>query len=248
MKTMIIAEAGVNHNGSMDIAKKLIEKAKACGADYIKFQTAVDCTSKFAPKAEYQKRETGANETQLDMAKKLRLRLEDHYKLYEYCNMAGIHYLSTAFDIESVHFLDSLNLPFWKIPSGEITNLPYLLEIAYTKKPVLLSTGMSEMNEISTAINILKTNGTPQITLLHCHTDYPTAMGDVNLKAMYTLRDTFGLPVGLSDHSVGIEVPIAAVAMGACVIEKHFTLDRSMKGPDHKASIEPDELTALIKS
>lgn len=248
MKTIIIAEAGVNHNGNMDIAKELIDRAKSCGADYVKFQTAVDCTSKFAPKAEYQKRETGADETQLDMAKKLRLKLEDHYKLYEYCNSVGIHYMSTAFDIESVHFLDALNLPFWKIPSGEITNLPYLLEIAYTKKPVFLSTGMSEMEEISTAINILKENGTPRITLLHCHTDYPTAMEDVNLKAMCTLKDTFGLPVGLSDHSVGIEVSIAAVAMGASVVEKHFTLDRNMTGPDHKASIEPDELSAMIKS
>ena len=248
MKTIIIAEAGVNHNGDMDLAKKLIDEAKKAGADFVKFQTAVDCTSKYAPKAEYQKRETGADETQLEMAKKLRLKLEQHYELYEYCNSIGMSYLSTAFDIDSVHFLDSLDLPFFKIPSGEITNLPYLLEIAATKKPVVMSTGMAEMDEIATAIDILKKNGTSEITLLQCHTDYPTAMENVNLNAMLTLKNVFHLPVGLSDHSVGIEVPIAAVAMGATVIEKHFTLDRTMIGPDHKASIEPDELKAMVSA
>ena len=248
MHTVIIAEAGVNHNGDMDLAKKLIDEAKNAGADYVKFQTAVNPTSKYAPKAEYQKRETGADETQLQMALKLRLTLDQHYELYEYCNKAGISYLSTAFDIDSVHFLDSLKLPFWKIPSGEITNLPYLLEIAKTHKPIMMSTGMAEMDEIETAMRILKENGSGDITLLQCHTDYPTLMENVNLRAMNTLADTFKVPVGLSDHSIGIEVPIAAVAMGAVVIEKHFTLDRNMYGPDHKASIEPEGLKAMISA
>lgn len=248
MHTIIIAEAGVNHNGDMDIARKLIDKAKEAGADFVKFQTAVNPTSKYAPKAEYQKRETGADETQLQMALKLRLKLDQHYELYQYCKKVGIAYLSTAFDIDSVHFLDSLNLPFWKIPSGEITNLPYLLEIARTHKPIVMSTGMAEMDEIGTAIDILKNNGSGDITLLQCHTDYPTMMENVNLRAMDTLAKEFHVPVGLSDHSVGIEVPIAAVAMGATVIEKHFTLDRNMYGPDHKASIEPDGLKAMVSA
>lgn len=247
MHTIIIAEAGVNHNGDIELAKKLIDEAKIAGADFVKFQTAVNPTSKYAPKAEYQKRETGADETQLQMALKLRLNLDQHYELYEYCNKVGISYLSTAFDITSVHFLDSLNLPFWKIPSGEITNLPYLLEIARTHKPIVMSTGMAEMDEIETTIAILKENGAGEITLLQCHTDYPTMMENVNLRAMNTLKEKFHLPVGLSDHSIGIEVPIAAVAMGATVIEKHFTLDRNMYGPDHKASIEPEGLQAMIK-
>jgi len=248
MHTIIIAEAGVNHNGDMDIARELIDKAKEAGADFVKFQTAVNPTSKYAPKAEYQKRETGADETQLQMALKLRLKLDQHYELYQYCKKVGIAYLSTAFDIDSVHFLDTLNLPFWKIPSGEITNLPYLLEIARTHKPIVMSTGMAEMDEIGTAIDILKNNGSGDITLLQCHTDYPTMMENVNLRAMETLAKEFHVPVGLSDHSIGIEVPIAAVAMGATVIEKHFTLDRNMYGPDHKASIEPDGLKAMISA
>ena len=247
-KTIVIAEAGVNHNGDMEIAKKLIEEAKNAGADYVKFQTAVDCTSKYAPKAEYQKRETGANESQLQMALKLRLKLEQHYELYEYCKKIGINYLSTAFDIESVHFLDSLQLPFWKIPSGEITNLPYLLEIAKTQKPVIMSTGMAELSEIAEAISILKKGGIFNITLLQCHTDYPTTMDKVNLRVMETLKKVFHFPIGLSDHSIGIEVPIAAVALGATVIEKHFTLDRNMIGPDHKASIEPNQLKTMISA
>lgn len=248
MKTVIIAEAGVNHNGDMKLAKLLIEKAYDAGADFVKFQTAVDCTSKFAPKAEYQKKTTGADESQLEMAKKLRLTLEQHYELYEYCKKIGISYLSTAFDIESVKFLDSLDLPFWKIPSGEITNLPYLIEIGKTEKPVVMSTGMAELCEISDAVDILKDNGTTDITLLQCHTDYPTEMDNVNLNAMITLKKKFNTPAGLSDHSIGIEVPIAAVALGAKVIEKHFTLDRTMIGPDHLASIEPDELARMVKA
>ena len=246
MRTVIIAEAGVNHNGDMNLAKRLIDEAKIAGADFVKFQSAVNPTSKYAPKAEYQKRETGAEETQLQMALKLRLTLDQHYELYEYCKKVGISYLSTAFDIDSVHFLDSLDLPFWKIPSGEITNLPYLLEIAKTHKPIVMSTGMAEMEEIRIAVDLLKSNGSGEITLLQCHTDYPTMMENVNLRAMNTLAEEFDLPVGLSDHSIGIEVPIAAVAMGATVIEKHFTLDRNMYGPDHKASIEPDGLKAMI--
>lgn len=248
MRTIIIAEAGVNHNGDMKLAKKLIDEAKAAGADFVKFQTAVNPTSKYAPKAEYQKRETGADETQLQMALKLRLTLEQHYELYQYCKGAGISYLSTAFDIDSVHFLHSLHLPFWKIPSGEITNLPYLLEIAKTAKPVVMSTGMADMDEIETAIKILRDNGSGEITLLQCHTDYPTKMENVNLRVMDTLSKAFRVPVGLSDHSIGIEVPIAAAALGASVIEKHFTLDRNMYGPDHKASVEPEELCQMVKS
>ena len=248
MHTIIIAEAGVNHNGDMSLAKKLIDEAKEAGADFVKFQTAVDCTSRYAPKAEYQKRETGAEESQLQMALKLRLKLDQHYELYEYCKTKGIAYLSTAFDIDSVRFLDALNLPFWKVPSGEITNLPYLIEIGRTGKPVVLSTGMAEMEEIAAAMKILKKYGTKEITLLQCHTDYPTAMDHINLRVMHTLHSQFHVPVGLSDHSVGIEVPIAAVAMGAAVIEKHFTLDRTMVGPDHKASIEPKQLKEMVKA
>lgn len=248
MRTIIIAEAGVNHNGDMDLARKLIDEAKKAGADYVKFQTAVNPTSKYAPKADYQKRETGADETQLEMALKLRLTLDQHYELYRYCSQVGISYLSTPFDIESVHFLNSLNIPFWKVPSGEITNLPYLLEIAKTHKSIVMSTGMAEMHEIAETIDVLKKNGGGDITLLQCHTDYPTKMENVNLNAMLTLKREFNLPVGLSDHSIGIEVPIAAVAMGASIIEKHFTLDKNMYGPDHKASIEPNELRSMIAS
>lgn len=248
MHTTIIAEAGVNHNGNMDLAKRLIDKAKEAGADFVKFQTAVNPTSKYAPKAEYQKRETGEKGSQLDMALKLRFTLEQHRELYEYCKEVGIAYLSTAFDITSVHFLDSLKLPFWKIPSGEITNLPYLLEIAKTHKPIVMSTGMAEIKEIRTTIDILRDNGSGEITLLQCHTDYPTKMENVNLRAMLTLAEEFKTPVGISDHSVGIEVPIAAVSLGATIIEKHFTLDRTMYGPDHKASIEPQELVSLVKA
>ncbi len=248
MTTIIIAEAGVNHNGSVPLAKRLIEEAKIAGADYVKFQTAVNPTSKYAPKAEYQKKVGGDQETQLEMALKLRLSLSQHRELFDYCNEVGIKYMSTPFDIESIHFLHSLDLPFWKIPSGEITNLPYLIEIAKTHKPVVMSTGMAEMDEISTAIQILQKNGSGGITLLQCHTDYPTEMQNVNLKAMRTLSDFFKLPVGISDHSIGIEVPIAAVAMGAQIVEKHFTLDKDMCGPDHNASIEPKELRGMVRA
>jgi len=248
MKTIIIAEAGVNHNGDMNLAKELIKKAKLANADFVKFQTAVSATSKYAPKAEYQKRETGSDETQLEMAKKLRLTLKQHEELFHYCNEIGISYLSTPFDLESIAFLDKLNLPLWKIASGEITNLPCLIEIAQTHKPIIMSTGMSEMEEIEAAINVLTSNGSSDITLLHCHTEYPTNFKDVNLRALLTLKKKFDLPVGLSDHSIGIEASIGAVALGATVIEKHFTLDKDMYGPDHKASIEPQELIDLVKS
>jgi N,N'-diacetyllegionaminate synthase len=248
MKTLIIAEAGVNHNGDMNLAKELIQVAKKTGADFVKFQTAVFCTSRFAPKAEYQKNNSDDDESQLEMALKLRLTLEQHKELYSYCSKVGISYLSSAFDLESVNFLNKLNLPLWKIPSGEITNLPYLIEIAKTQKPIVMSTGMSDLDEIRAAIKLLKKYGSEQITLLQCHTDYPTAYKDINLRAMVTLENEFNLPVGLSDHSIGIETSIAAVALGARIIEKHFTLDKNMYGPDHKASIEQIELTNLVTS
>lgn len=248
MKTIIIAEAGVNHNGDMNLAKKLIDEAKKAGADYVKFQTAKACTSKYAPKAEYQKTSKDDNETQLQMALKLRLTFDQHKELFDYCNQVGISYLSTAFDVQSVEFLHSLHLPFWKIPSGEITNLPYLIEIAKYHEPIVMSTGMAELGEIETAIKTLRKYGSGSITLLQCHTDYPTSMDHVNLNAMLTMKNKFNLPVGLSDHSIGFEVPIAAVALGATVIEKHFTLDRNLPGPDHKASIEPDGLKIMIDS
>ena len=248
MKTLIIAEAGVNHNGDFDTAVKMIDVAKDAGVDIIKFQTSITSTSKFSEKAEYQKRETGANESQLDMIKKLRFSFEQHRKLKEYCDKIGISYLSTAFDFESIEFLDSLGCDFWKVPSGEIVNVPYLERIGRTKLPVIMSTGIGTIDEISNAIDLLEKNGTPKITLLQCTTEYPTPYEDINLRAMNTLKAQFNKDVGLSDHSMGIEVPIAAVAMGATIIEKHFTLDRSMPGPDQKASIEPDELKALVSS
>lgn len=246
MHTLIIAEAGVNHNGSMDLARQLINSAKKAGADIVKFQTATNCTSKYAPKAEYQKRETGEG-TQLEMALKLRLTLDQHFELYQYCQKVGITYLSTPFDLESIDFLNTLKLPFWKISSGEITDLPCLKKMAETHKPIVLSTGMAELEEIRTAIDMLKKYGSGEIILLQCHTDYPTAYENVNLRAMQTLHQEFDLPIGLSDHSQGIAVPIAAVAMGASIIEKHLTLDRHLSGPDHQASIEPDELTQMIR-
>ena len=249
-KVLIIAEAGVNYNGSLELAYKMVDKAKEAGADIVKFQTGVPekVMSRFAEKAEYQKKTTGAGESQLDMVRKLMLKFEEFVPLKQYCENAGIKFLSTPFDTSSVEFLDGLGCDLWKIPSGEITNLPYLLKIAKTGKPIILSTGMSTLDEVGEAIKILKNNGAGEITLLHCTTEYPAPYADVNLRAMETMRDKFGLAVGYSDHTPGIEVPIAAVAMGATVIEKHFTLDRNMEGPDHKASLEPDELAAMIRS
>lgn len=250
MATMIIAEAGVNHNGDMNLAKELILQAKKAGADYVKFQTfqPEKLVSRYAPKAEYQKKLTGGQDTQFGMLQKLALSQAQFRELYQFAGEQEIGFISTPFDIESIHFLNALGMEFWKIPSGEITNLPYLEQIADTGKPVILSTGMSTMDEVKVAISVLRQKGTEDITILHCNTEYPTPMQDVNLRAMQTLREQCQVPVGYSDHTLGIEVPIAAVAMGAIVIEKHFTLDHSMEGPDHKASLEPDELTAMVKA
>lgn len=251
-KTIIIAEAGVNHNGDINLAKKLIEIASDAGADYVKFQTfiASNCVSKIAKKAKYQLQNTLVDENQLDMIKKLELSKQDHEILINHCKKHSIKFLSTAFDLESIEFLSSLNLDFFKIPSGEITNFPYLKKIASYDKKIILSTGMATLGEIEKALDILVQNGTQRdkIIILHCNTEYPTPFEDVNLKAMQTLKEAFNLPIGYSDHTLGINIPIAAVAMGACVIEKHFTLDKNMQGPDHKASLEPEELKAMVKS
>lgn len=251
-KTFIIAEAGVNHNGSVVIAKKLVDVAVAAGADAVKFQTykTERLVSESAPKAEYQKRTTKTKETQFEMLKRLELSPDAHVKLLSYCKKKGIEFLSTPFDLESIDLLTSLKLKTFKIPSGEITNLPYLRKIGSFKKKVILSTGMADMGEIEDALNILEEAGTKRIdiTVLHANTEYPTPVKDVNLRAMVTIRDAFKVSVGYSDHTIGIEVPIAAVALGALVIEKHFTLDIGMEGPDHKASLEPNELMAMIKA
>lgn len=245
----IIAEVGVNHNGSVSIAKKLVEKAKYAGADIVKFQTfnAGKLASKQAEMAEYQKKNTGKTESQREMLKKMALCQNDFIKLSEYSKEIGISFLSTPFDIESIHFLNNIQ-NMWKIPSGEITNYPYLIEIAKTGKPIIMSTGMAEMREVEEAIGLLRNHGSGEISLLQCTTDYPTPYEDVNLKAMLTMRDRFGCLIGYSDHTKGIEIAIAARAMGASIIEKHFTLDRNMEGPDHKASLEPDDLAAMVKA
>lgn len=250
MKTLIIAEAGVNHNGDLEVAKQMILEAKACGVDIIKFQTgkAELVISKFAPKANYQEKTTGSEETQLEMCKKILLPFENYKVLKTMCEQVGIQFLSTPFDLESIDFLESIGIALWKIPSGEITNLPYLIKIARTGKEVILSTGMSNLEEIAQAITLLIQNGTSKITLLHCNTEYPTPYEDVNLRAMVTLKEKFGVAVGYSDHTLGIEVPIAAVALGATVIEKHFTLDKNMEGPDHQASLDTNELAQMVKS
>lgn len=248
MGVYIIAEAGVNHNGSYELACRLIDVAKAAGADCVKFQTfqAEELTSIHAEKAAYQKANVGGDSTQIEMLKKLELTKSEFENLKAYCIKTGIDFLSTPFDLESIAFLNKVGVPFWKVPSGEITNLPYLLAVAKTRKPVVMSTGMCKMEEIQTAMNVLRSNGTPEITLLHCNTEYPTPYGDVNLRAMASMRERFRVEVGYSDHTSGIEVPIAAAALGAVIIEKHFTLDRNMEGPDHKASLEPDELAAMV--
>lgn len=249
MSVYIIAEAGVNHNGSFELACRLADAAKDAGADCVKYQTfkSENLVSKNAQKAEYQKKTTG-DSSQQDMLKKLELSFDSFVKLKEYCDKIGICFLSTPFDFDSIDFLNSLNMPFWKIPSGEVTNYPYLVALAKTGKPVVMSTGMCEMSEISDAIKVLKDNGTKDIKLLHCNTEYPTPFEDVNLTAMDTMRKAFNVEVGYSDHTKGIEVPIAAVALGATIIEKHFTLDRNMEGPDHTASLEPDELKQMVNS
>lgn len=250
MRTLIIAEAGQNHNGNYKLAEQLIEEAFSAGADIVKFQTsnAKLMTSKYAQKADYQKSTTGSNESQLEMLDRIHLQYPDFINLKKKCDDIGIQFLSTPFELESIKFLEQFDMPFWKIPSGEITNLPYLIAIAKTRKPVVMSTGMCVMKEIEEAIKVLKENGTKDIRLLHCNTEYPTPISDVNLRAMKTLREYFGVKVGYSDHTLGIEVPIAAVAMGAAIIEKHMTLDRNMCGPDHKASLEPQEFAHMVQS
>ncbi len=247
-RVFIIAEAGDNHNGSYENALKLVDKAVEAGADCVKFQTFIteNVISKFAEKAEYQKENTNAEETQFEMVKKLELSFDEFRKIKEYCDEKKILFLSTPFDLDSIEFLQSIDIPFWKIPSGEITNLPYLIKIAKTGKDVIMSTGMCQMEEIKETLEILKENGAGKVTLLHCNTEYPTPFCDVNLNAMKTIKEECHLEVGYSDHTIGIEVPIAAVAMGACVIEKHFTLDKNMEGPDHKASLEPEELKEMV--
>ena len=251
-RTFIIAEAGVNHNGSLEIAKELIDAAVVAGVDCVKFQTfrTENIVTKTAKKADYQQRNlVNDDDSQYAMLKKLELSYDAHFELVEYCNEKDIMFLSTAFDSRSIEFLENLNLDFWKIPSGEITNYPYLRQVARSNKKVILSTGMATIEEIGQAIGVLEKFGTSRqnITLLHCTTEYPAPKDEVNLRAMDTLRDYFGLPVGYSDHTQGIEIPIAAVAMGACVIEKHFTLDRNMEGPDHRASLEPQELIQMVQ-
>lgn len=253
MHTIIIAEAGVNHNGNFELAQKLVVAAAEAGADYVKFQTfkANKIVSKSAIKATYQERNINdGNDSQYAMLKQLEMPEDWHYKLIVYAHKNNIKFLSTGFDEESVDFLDQLETPFFKIPSGEITNKPFLQHIARKGKPVILSTGMANMEEIKAALELLIKNGVPKdkITILHCNTEYPTPMEDVNLKAMITLQNTFGVKIGYSDHTQGIEVPIAAVALGATVIEKHFTLDRNLPGPDHKASLEPGELKEMVKA
>lgn len=251
-KVFIIAEAGVNHNGYIELAKKLIDAAVDAGADAVKFQTfkAEKLVSKNAQKADYQKQTTDSSESQFDMLKKLELDLATHHELIAYCNEKKIMFLSTPFDHDSIELLDDIGLEIFKIPSGEITNLPYLRHIGKLGKQVILSTGMADMGEIEDALDVLTEAGTKKenITVLHANTMYPTPMEDVNLRAMLTIGNTFDVAYGYSDHTLGIEVDIAAVAMGACCIEKHFTLDKTMEGPDHKASLEPDELKAMIKS
>ncbi len=275
-RVFIIAEAGVNHNGSIDLAKKLIDVAKDAGADAVKFQTfkAEKIISKKAPKADYQKKTTPSEESQLEMVKKLELNKDAHKVLFDYCRERNIEFISTPFDFESIDFLaKELNVQRLKIPSGEITNGPYLLRVAQTGKPVILSTGMSTLGEVETALGVLafgylNKDESPslkkfreayfsdagqkvlsdKVILLHCTTEYPAPFDEVNLRAIETLRNAFGLPVGLSDHTQGIAIPVAAVALGAVVIEKHFTLDRNLPGPDHKASLEPQDLKEMISA
>lgn len=249
-RVIIIAEAGVNHNGDYGRAVEMVHAAKEAGADYVKFQTAVPelVISAIAPKAEYQKETTGGGESQLDMCRKIHLRLDDYLPLCELCREVGIGFMSTPFDLVSIDCLAPLAMDYWKIPSGEITNLPYLRKIGRRGEKVILSTGMSELPEVETALGVLESSGTPRsnVILLHCNTQYPTPYHDVNLRAMEALRSLGAGGVGYSDHTTGIEVPVAAVALGANVIEKHFTLDKGLPGPDHKASLDPAELRQMV--
>lgn len=251
--TIIIAEAGVNHNGSIELAKRLVDKAVDAGVDYIKFQTfkASKLVTKAAKQAEYQQKNIGKEgDSQYQMLKKLELSPEDHEVLIAYCKEKDIKFFSTAFDFDSIEYLHSLNLGLWKIPSGEVTNYPFLKRVASYNEKTILSTGMCDMVDVRTAVEALYKNGLSKenLILLHCNTEYPTPFEDVNLRAMLALKDEFKVEVGYSDHTKGIEVPIAAVALGATVIEKHFTLDRNMEGPDHKASLEPNELKAMVSA
>jgi len=249
-KTIVIAEAGVNHNGNINIAKKLIDVAADAEADYVKFQTfkAERTVTQKASKAQYQIVNSGNAESHFEMLRRLELDKESHLILIGYCSKKGIKFLSTPFDIESIEMLDDLGLEVFKIPSGEITNLPFLKKISTYNKEIIMSTGMSSLKEIGLALDIILNHGTEKgkITVLHCNSEYPTPMEDVNLKAMNTIGAKFGIKVGYSDHTLGLTVPIAAVSLGACVIEKHFTLDKNMEGPDHKASLEPLELKEMV--
>jgi GDP/UDP-N,N'-diacetylbacillosamine 2-epimerase (hydrolysing) len=252
MSVIIIAEAGVNHNGDIDMARRLIDAAAAAGADFVKFQTyrAEQLVTRDAAKADYQKRNDGEMDSQFEMLKRLELTPQMHYELINHCVMRGISFLSTGFDRESVDFLHGLGLPLFKIPSGEITNLPYLRHIGSLGKPIIMSTGMATLEEVGAALDVLQKAGAPRsaITVLHCTTDYPAAAADVNLHAMAAIRDAFGVAVGYSDHTQGVEVSLAAAALGASVIEKHFTLDHDLPGPDHKASLEPDQLKFMVSA
>ena len=245
-RTLIIAEAGVNHNGDIAKAKALIDKGAEAGVDYVKFQTfkAGNLVTKQAKRAAYQDKNTQDNDSQYEMLKKLELSQKDHQELIDYCTQKDVKFLSTGFDFESLEFLAGLGITIAKIPSGEITNLPYLRKVATLFPEVILSTGMANITEIKDAVKVLTDNGVSKdkITVLHCNTEYPTPMEDVNLKAMLHIQQEVGVAIGYSDHTLGIEVPIAAVALGATVIEKHFTLDKTLPGPDHKASLEPEEL------
>ena len=249
-KVFIIAEAGVNHNGSFELAKQLVDKAVWAGADCIKFQTfkSENLVSPNAQKAEYQEKTTDSKESQFNMLKKLELKKEHFILLRDYCQQKGILFLSTPFDLESIDFLASIGMKTWKIPSGEITNYPFLRKIGQRKESVIMSTGMCTMEEVHSAVDVLNQFGTTDITLLHCTTEYPAPYDSVNLSAMVSLQKEFGYRIGYSDHTKGIEIPIAAVAMGATVIEKHFTLNCNMMGPDHKASLEPNELKEMIQA
>lgn len=249
-QTLIIAEAGVNHNGDINQAKKLIDVAANAGVDYVKFQTfkASKLVTKSAIRASYQNTNTGNNDSQFEMLKKLELTKDMHEVLIEYCSKKGIKFLSTGFDLESLKYLSDIGIKLSKIPSGEITNYPYLKKVAHLYSDVILSTGMADLVEVKEAVKVLVDNGVDKnrLTILHCNTEYPTPMEDVNLKAMLHIQNELGVKIGYSDHTLGIEVPIAAVALGATVIEKHFTLDRNLPGPDHKASLEPAELKAMV--
>lgn len=249
-KVFIIAEAGVNHNGSLEIAKKMVDCAVDAGVDAIKFQTfkTENIVCKSAQKAEYQKNTTDTEENQFEMLKKLELTVQMHEEILQYCYEKGIQFLSTPFDLESIDYLNNAGITIMKIPSGEITNYPYLKKIGQTGKKIILSTGMSELEEVKAAVKVLRDNGSKEITILHCNTEYPTPFEDVNLKAMISLKEKLDFNIGYSDHTEGIEIPIAAVAMGATVIEKHFTLDKNLEGPDHKASLEPKELKAMVQA